>query len=131
MNRLLIIDDDLDVARVIGRAASSIGFETQVANDAENFLTLAATWKPTVSVIDLRMPDIDGVQLLSSLAHMRTETSIVIASGMDARTIETVRRLGEARGLKVSGVLAKPFKLRDLAKVLEPFLQQSTPFKSP
>ena len=127
MNRLLIIDDDLDVARFIAHAAKSVGFEIEVTNDPQHFLTMAVTWKPSVAVVDLMMPQLDGVQLLRALAAMRSETRVVIASGMDVRTIETVGRLGQDQGLTIAGILTKPIGLSDLKAMLLPLFRDDEP----
>ena len=127
MNRLLIIDDDLDHAGFIAQVARMLGFETEQTDDPHHFLKLAASWQPSVSVVDLLMPELDGVQLLRALAAMQSSTQVVLASGMDARTIETVRRLGEGQGLKIAGILIKPIRLHDLKAMLQPLFRDLEP----
>jgi EAL domain-containing protein (putative c-di-GMP-specific phosphodiesterase class I) len=125
MNRLLVIDDDPTLAAFVVRAAKSLGFETVQTDDPALFLKHAAEWAPTVAVIDLLMPKVDGVQLIRALADMHSKTQIVLASGMDARTIDTVRRLGESQGLKIAGILAKPMRLQALRDMLQPLFIES------
>jgi EAL domain-containing protein (putative c-di-GMP-specific phosphodiesterase class I) len=127
MNRLLIIDDDRDIARFIGTVAEMVGFETQLADDAASFLARVDRWKPTVLVIDLLMPGVDGVQLLRELAAIKSNAAIVLASGMDQRTIDTVRRLGQGQGLNIVGVASKPIHVEDLKTLLRPLYRDIEP----
>jgi EAL domain-containing protein (putative c-di-GMP-specific phosphodiesterase class I)/ActR/RegA family two-component response regulator len=125
MNRLLVIDDNLDHARFVAGAATRVGFDVELTDDPQHFLGRVAEWRPRACVIDLQMPALDGVQLLQTLAAMQSKSHIVLASGMDDRTVETARRVGEARGLKMAGVLTKPMRLRDVQALLLPLMRQA------
>ncbi|MCK6451134.1 MAG: EAL domain-containing response regulator [Alphaproteobacteria bacterium] len=123
MNRLLVIDDDPEIARFIARAATTVGFKSQQTHDPQQFLAIVANWRPSVLVIDLVMPDVDGIQLLQELAHIRTQAEILLVSGMDGRTLESARRLGEGRGLRIAGIMSKPMRLEDLKAALQPLFR--------
>ena len=122
MGRLLIIDDEEDIARLIARAGAMSGFETRSTSDVQVFLELTASWQPNVATIDLNMPELDGVQVLRQMAERGCRSHIIIVSGMDTRTIQTVTRLGEAQGLRMAKTLIKPFRVSDIRAVLEALL---------
>ncbi|HWB47482.1 MAG TPA: EAL domain-containing response regulator [Stellaceae bacterium] len=121
-SRLLIIDDDEAFVRFVRRVAVSLGFEVATTTDADEFRMLAKSWCPTLIVLDLNMPGCDGVELLRHLALAHCGAHVVIASGLDDRTLETTLRLGAERGLKMGGALAKPAALQTLRDLLTRFV---------
>jgi len=117
-NRLLIIDDELALAKVVAKGGKLAGFEASYTDDPDDFLRLLDDWTPTVVVVDLQMPRKDGIELLRSMAEKQCTAQIIVCSGIDARTLDTARRLGTELGLQMAGVLAKPVRLAELNEVL-------------
>ena len=117
-NRLLIIDDEPSVGSVIAKVATGVGYETLVVENADDFLHKVRSWAPTHIVMDLQMPDVDGIQLLSELASDQCAATIILVSGAGHSVVNAARRVGTARGLNVTAALTKPFKAAALADVL-------------
>ena len=117
-NRLLVVDDDPRISRLVRRVAEKIGFDTREINDPAGFGNGYADFKPDVILLDLNMPGIDGVELLRSLAEMRSRTAIFLISGEDTRVISTTAKLGRELGLNVAGMLHKPVEVLALRKAL-------------
>jgi len=117
--KILIIDDDPDVAALVASAAHEKGIDCIVAADAETFL---AQLSPEISLIllDLVMPNVDGVELLRMLGQQTCTTPIVLMSGVGARVLETAVALAKSLGLNVAGHLRKPFRIAEL----EAFIQR-------
>jgi EAL domain-containing protein (putative c-di-GMP-specific phosphodiesterase class I) len=115
-NRLLVIDDDLAVARIIKISAESAGFEVSITKNPKAFAEKARVWNPTVLMLDLGMPGTDGVQILRGLAADGCAGHVILMSVADRKVMESATRLGRARGLKISGVLPKPVQLEALRK---------------
>jgi EAL domain-containing protein (putative c-di-GMP-specific phosphodiesterase class I)/ActR/RegA family two-component response regulator len=113
-----MIDDDLGFCRLIKRVAETHGFDVVTTDDPENFRRTAQSWKPTLVVMDLQMPGTDGIELLRDLALSRCGAEIVIASGLDLRTLDAAKNLGTERGLKIHAILHKPVPLKDLEDLL-------------
>jgi CheY-like chemotaxis protein len=107
--RLLILEDDLGVAKVMDLIARSSGLEVRFSADAREFLTVADEWKPTHVTLDLLIPEADGVEVLIEMARRRSPAKIIIISGMGVRVLDSARRTAISNGLNVIGVLAKPF----------------------
>jgi len=116
--RILIIDDDTDVAALVDATAQHKGIECIVASDAGTFF---AALKPDISLIflDLVMPNVDGVELLRMLGERKCTTRIVLMSGVGARILETAVSLAKSLGLNVAGHLRKPFRIAELEGFLE------------
>jgi CheY-like chemotaxis protein len=117
MKRLLIVDDEPAIAEVIESVASTRGYEVTTTADAGAFLAAAAL-DPDVIVLDLSLPDTDGVELLRHLAQSGCRARILIVSGFDERVLETSGRLGAALGLDVAGTLNKPIRIAELRSAL-------------
>ncbi len=118
VDRLLIVDDETSMGTLISRVAKGCGYETRHAETAQQGLELLASWQPTHLVLDLQMPDTDGIELLRHLAALRCSARILIASGHGTQVLNTAQRLGKERGLAIEGVLPKPFESGDLRSLL-------------
>lgn len=118
-DRLLVIDDEVGFRNFVRRVAESCGFETFATGDAEAFKDRVRTWRPSVIVMDLQMPNADGIELLRDLSEAKSTARVLIASGVDAKVLETVRRLGAERGLTIAGTLQKPIRAAELRASFE------------
>lgn len=117
--RLLLVDDELSVARFIAHGAEEAGFEAIITVSAESFRSQYAACEPDVVVLDLALPRSDGVELLRFLAEEGSEALVLLISGFDARVIEAAMRLGEAMGLRMAPPLSKPVRLNQLMAAIQ------------
>jgi DNA-binding response OmpR family regulator len=115
---LLIIDDEPAMLKLVARIATGCGFQTRPTDTAEAFKSAYAELPPDVIILDLAMPDEDGVELLRFLSDAKCSATILIISGSDVRVLQAARNLGEARGLRMAGILAKPVRADDLRAAL-------------
>lgn len=117
---LLTIDDDPGFRTFMRAAAEECGFDVEtVATGAEFRATLTRSQVDGL-VLDLSMPEMDGIEILRYLADLKTRVPILIVSGFAERIRDAALRLGAARGLVMVGVLAKPVRAAVLkAKLLE------------
>ena len=67
-NRLLVVDDDPALGRLIKNSAESAGFEVSVTKNPKAFAEKARVWGPTVLMLDLGMPGPTASKLLRGLA---------------------------------------------------------------
>jgi DNA-binding response OmpR family regulator len=116
--RLLLIDDEPALADFVASAASLCGYDPAVARDQQSFARLFAQQEPAVVVLDLGMPDTDGVEFLRYLADHRFTGPVLIVSGFDRRVLQSAFRLGSALGLSMAGPLEKPVRLEELENLL-------------
>jgi CheY-like chemotaxis protein len=120
--RVLVVDDDPGFGAFVRRVAEGCGFDVELARDADAFRRSYAARAPDLIMLDLQMPGTDGIELLRSLAALGCTAPILVMSGFDAKVIDTARRLGEARGLRMHRVLTKPIRAADLRQSLNDFL---------
>jgi len=109
--RVLVIEDDADLAHVIEHNLSREGFEVLSSADGENGLALAKTSEPDVVVLDIMLPGVDGVELCRLLKLDPATRSIRIAM-VSARGEETDVVLG--LGVGADDYIPKPFSPREL-----------------
>ena len=112
--RLLLIDDEPEVARFIGHALEEFGYRPTVTITADSFRRAFETIDPDVVAIDLAMPGSDGIELLRFLADRRARATVLIVSGFDGRVVEAAMRLGRALGLRMARPLTKPVRVQQL-----------------
>ena len=123
-NRLLVIDDEPDICEFIKDAAEGTGFEVTATSDPDDFRSGYRDFSPTVIILDLHIPDTDGVELLRYLAEDQCGAGILLISGVDSRVLRTARRLGASRGLNMLGSLQKPIMLHELDATLRQALKR-------
>lgn len=116
--RLLLIDDEPVLADFIADAARNCGFEPIVSSDDSQFREQFVAQHPSMVVLDLGMPGMDGVELLRFLADQNYRSPVLIVSGFDRRVLDSAFRLGEALGLSMAGPLEKPVRLERLEEML-------------
>ena len=90
-NRMLIIDDDVTLLNVMGRAMQRRGFEVETAEDREQAIEKAKAFQPSHISLDLKLAEETGLHLIPSLKQLNPECRIVmltayasIATAVDA-----------------------------------------------
>jgi EAL domain-containing protein (putative c-di-GMP-specific phosphodiesterase class I) len=119
-NRLLLIDDDPGMRRVVKKMAEGMGFEVVVTEDPRFFINTVRRWHPGAIILDLMMPGADGIQLLRELAADKCGALIVLMSGFDGKVLQSASQLGKERGLRMGGTLSKPIATDDFSALFAP-----------
>jgi len=118
-NRILIIDDDQRICRIIKRVADDLGIESIAIDNPVLFEPVNIDFDPNVIFMDLQMPKLDGVELIRNLADQNSKAAIILASGMDKSVIETTEELGKSLGLNMAGFLQKPIDIDSTTAIME------------
>jgi CheY-like chemotaxis protein len=115
VSRVLVIDDDPDLGRVVRRVLELEGYDVVLSDDGLRGLAAAQRQRPDAIVLDLMMPVMDGYQVLSELRDdPRTKDVPVVV--LSAVALEETRERVEAAG--ASAFLAKPFEPHHLSQAL-------------
>jgi two-component system KDP operon response regulator KdpE len=77
--RILVVDDETQITRVLRTTLSSHGYDIRVANDGETALEIMKDWSPDLVITDLAMPNMDGLELCHRL-RPRTQIPIIVLS---------------------------------------------------
>lgn len=116
--RLLILDDEPTVGKLLAFVAQRAGFETRLCEQPQAFFEAVADWTPTHVAVDLFMPEISGIEVLRGLAAAGCRARVIISSGAGRDEIDAASREAQALGLRTAGVLPKPFSLATLRSLL-------------
>jgi signal transduction histidine kinase/CheY-like chemotaxis protein len=113
--RVLVVDDNVDVAELLAEALSDLGFQTAVAHDAHGALVEWRTFEPHAAVLDLGMPELDGYELARRVRTEHGRRPTLIAATGYGQTNDRVR--SEAAGFDLH--LVKPVSVRELVGALD------------
>jgi EAL domain-containing protein (putative c-di-GMP-specific phosphodiesterase class I)/ActR/RegA family two-component response regulator len=116
--RLLILDDDPHIGKMVQLIAESVGLAARFMTNTVEFFRAVDEWHPTHIAVDLVMPEMDGVEVLVKLADRKCRAKIIITSGVGTRVLDAAGRSANEHGLNISGVLSKPFSPRTLRALL-------------
>ncbi len=122
MTVVLIVDDEKALRDALSEAVRDLGYEPVVASSGREALAVATKVKPDAALLDLRMPDMDGLQVLIRLRNdadgAKLPVAIITAYATAANTIEAMR-------LGAFDHLTKPVGRADLASLLERMVRSS------
>lgn len=84
MARILVVDDDQKLLKMLGRTLQYEGFEVATATDGREALQKVEEWRPDLIVLDWLMPGLDGMGVMDNLRAMGDETLILMLTARDA-----------------------------------------------
>ncbi len=130
MAKLLIVDDDERICRLIEKVADKMHIVSECVNEASNAHVFDVRGRTGLVLLDLNMPEVDGVEVLRRLAAAGCEAEVCLMSGTAKEVLESARRLGDELGLAMIEPASKPMELTILQGLLRP-LQVATKSRNP
>jgi two-component system KDP operon response regulator KdpE len=106
--RILVIDDEFQITRVLRAALSAQGYDVRTANDPEEGLRLFRDWPPDLVITDLMMPIMSGVEVCR-IIRSRSTTPVLVLS-----VREHERSKVEALDAGADDYVTKPFSIQEL-----------------
>ena len=120
MKTVLVIDDDATLRDTIGLMLETEGFSPAFAENGEVGLAQALTLKPSLVLVDLRMPGLSGMELLKRLADAASNTAVIMITGYgDVPTAVSAMKLGAFHFVQ------KPFDAEALLNIVEETLARA------
>ena len=119
--RVLIVEDDEDIAQVLQRSLRMEGYETRVARDGEMALDMAAEYIPDLVVLDLGLPKIDGMEVARRL-RAADDVPILMLTARDA-----IESRVDGLDAGADDYLVKPFERQELLARLRALLRRRPP----
>ena len=120
---LLIVDDEPEMAEYVGDVADGMGFDCVIATSAKDALDLYGIHKPIGIVMDVVMPDMDGIELVQALAALGCVVPIMVMSGYKKIYIDMIKALAANQKTIIVGGLSKPFRAAELEALLKQILE--------
>jgi len=109
MKNVLIVDDELNMRLVLSAVLKKEGFEVSSASDGREALQVLQSNKIDVVITDLKMPDMDGMELLTNISAQYPEIPVIMitAHGSIATAVEALKK-------GALDYITKPFDAMDL-----------------
>jgi two-component system KDP operon response regulator KdpE len=117
--RVLVVDDEAQILRALRVILRDAGFEALPASDGEEALDVAAVQNPDAAIVDLVLPDIDGVEVSRRLREW-SELPIIVLSAVGEEDAKV-----SALGAGADDYVTKPFGPRELIARLEAVLRRA------
>jgi DNA-binding NtrC family response regulator len=117
-HRLLAVEDDADCSDLILRTAVRCGYVARAATDAESLREKIQEWQPHVITLDLCLPHIDGMEVVSLVNESGFSGQLIIISGQADWIRELTSKIASECGLHVPAHMSKPVDLRRLRELL-------------
>jgi two-component system KDP operon response regulator KdpE len=124
--RILVVDDEPQITRVLRTSLSSQGYDLRVANDGETALEIMKDWTPDLVITDLSMPNMDGLELSRRIRAKLLVPIIVLSVKGEERTKVQALDAG------ADDYVTKPFGMEELlARVRANLRRQPAPGSEP
>ena len=117
--RILVIDDDVTVRESLAVALKANGYEVDVAENGKEAVAKSKAKFYNLALVDLRLPDMDGIELLTAMRETVPKMSKIIITGYPSleNAIEAVNRGAD-------GYLVKPYRMEELLRTIKEQLQK-------
>lgn len=125
--RILIVDDEPQITRVLRRSLTSHGYEVRSAADGESALETFGDWRPDLVITDLSMPNVNGIELCRRLRKLSTVPIVVLSVKGEEKTKV------EALDAGADDYVTKPFGMDELLARIRAALRRTseTPGEDP
>ena len=111
--RIMIVDDDQDLAESLADLLQVHGYDVDIAKDGQDALEHARTQDFDLTLMDVRMPVMNGVDSFLAIRKIKPQARIVMMTGFKEPIVERALSAG------AEGPLHKPFSVDDLLKLFE------------
>jgi DNA-binding NtrC family response regulator len=119
--RIYLVDDDELIISMLSRVLKNGGYEVRTANTADGIVSKIKSWSPAVVLLDIRIADKSGIDVLKDIVDQAITTQVVMLTADDtAETAVKAMKLGAA------DYLTKPFNVDEVTIVLNNIIEKGT-----
>lgn len=104
-----LLDDDPSILKSTRRLLDSAGWKVEAFTDPITFLEHAAMHRPGVAVIDIRMPDMNGLEVQTRLRRVSPSTRVIVLTSKDDPSVRAMAMNAGASAFFIKGVENKDF----------------------
>jgi len=117
--RILVVDDEPQITRVLRRSLATHGYEAQTASGGEEALQVFSEWSPDLVITDLSMPDMGGLELCRRLRAV-SQVPVIVLSAKGEERLKV-----EALDVGADDYVTKPFGMDELLARIRAALRRS------
>jgi len=120
--RILLVEDEVPIQDFLQRSLEEAGFQTDIASNGKSALQMAVDFAHDLLIVDLGLPDVDGIDLIHHLRKIGVRAPVMILSAR--RSVDD-----RVKGLEQGGddYLTKPFAFAELLARLRNLLKRNSP----
>jgi two-component system NtrC family response regulator len=115
---ILVVDDEKEICDLFNEALTQEGYEVVTATDGVEALSLGRQSRLDVALLDIKMPGMDGIEVLQKLREVKKDVEVIVLTGYG--TLKTAK---EAMRLGAYDYLTKPFDLRLIKEIIREALE--------
>lgn len=123
--KILVVDDEPQIARVLKTTLAARGYSIRTASDGDDALQAMKSWTPDLVITDLRMPNMDGVELCRNL-RSKSGIPIIVLSVRNEDTTKV-----EALDAGADDYVTKPFSVNELLARVRAALRRGSSAQEP
>jgi diguanylate cyclase (GGDEF)-like protein len=127
MNTVLVVDDDNEVAEFLDRTLRAEGFHVLVAHDGLEALRLASSALPDLALVDVAMPNIDGIEVVRRLRSATATASLPVIM-LTSTTLSSDKVIGLSAG--ADDYLVKPFDTLEMIARIKSTLRRNADMRA-
>jgi DNA-binding NtrC family response regulator len=117
--RILIVDDETDLRTLLRHILTAQGYQITDAEDGEEAIELIKKQKFDIALLDIQMPNINGIQVLKYIKEHSPQTKAVMLTGY-----ADLKHAMEAKEFGARDFIGKPYKLEDVLSTIEHILAE-------
>jgi len=123
--RVLLVDDEPQITRVLRTGLAAEGYDVRVANDGRSAFDLFQAWTPDIVVTDLAMPEMDGLELCTRIReHWQTPIIVLSVKGEERKKVQ-------ALDAGADDYVTKPFGMKELSARIRATLRRAPARETP
>ncbi len=114
MEKILIVDDEKAILIMFSHLLSLYGYSVLIAANGAKAIELFKKERPAAVITDIKMPGVDGIEVLKQIKNIDPKTDIIVITGHGDEELEK-----QAFDLKANDYINKPFQSNTLDEALE------------
>ncbi len=122
---ILVVDDEAQITRVLKTTLTGLGYGVRSASDGDEALQLMREWSPDLVITDLRMPNMDGLELCRHV-RMKSRVPIIVLSVKGEEKIKV-----QALDAGADDYVTKPFSINELLARIRAALRRAAAPEQP
>jgi DNA-binding NtrC family response regulator len=116
--KLLVIDDQTGITKVVELIAKQLGLDAKTLNNSSEATEVFIDYRPDVVMLDMIMPEKDGIDVLNEILLTGIPVKVVLTSGFSDAYLRLAEGVAKFHENENVSVLKKPFRRDELVKVL-------------
>jgi ActR/RegA family two-component response regulator len=119
LQRLLIINDEPDFARLFSRTAERLGFATRTLRHTLDLEYVVQHWRPDFVAVQMEMPDRQDIEVLEFLEQGKFSGSVLLTGHFPTKALSKAAEVARLHGLNVVSIVATPAGMAEIEVALK------------